>query len=176
MLRTELVGTASSRQDAMSRKRVRTPSRELRLPGRFGCRSKLNRFRHHARGSRLSSCVQIRIGASISVRHQYGKSETDLKREGARCANARTLGKRFVVFQPHTGFTMGEKSRSEEITIFASYRDSPGMNFIGSTQCNNANVARIWILFRIASPFSFKLFCRLRIFRPGVAGQNGGFR
>ena len=123
----------------MSRKRVRTPYRELRLPGRFGCRSKLNRFRHHARGSRLSSCVQIRIGASISVRHQYGKSETDLKREGARCANARTLGKRFVVFQPHTGFTMGEKSRSEEITIFASYRDSPGKNCIGFTQCNECS-------------------------------------
>ena len=75
------------------------------------------------------------------------------------------------------GFTMGEKSRSEEITIFASYCDSPEKNCIGSTQRNhNANVVRIEILFRIASPFSFQLFCSSCIFSAGVTGHNGGLK
>lgn len=42
-----------------------------------------------------------------AAQSRYGKSERGSKSAGARCANARTPGKRFAVPQPHAGFHNG---------------------------------------------------------------------
>ena len=60
---------------------------------------------------------------------------------------------------------MGEASND-----LAVYRDSPEIASV-DFQPKKVNVVRIAIVFRVAS---FKLFGVLRIFRPGVEGQNGG--